>query len=72
MSEIKSNDVKCSDIGWYFVECKTELSKDCRDKMEVAESFRDWVFFDGDKWEMDEYREFGFYVSWIIKGEIDL
>lgn len=72
MSEIKLNDITCSDIGWYFVRCKTELSQECRKKHGIAGLFSEWVFFDGEKWEMDEYREFGFYVSEIIKGEIDL
>ena len=65
MSEYK--EVKPIIKGWYSVKFKSSLSKSDRKEQKLAASFIDFAEFDGNDWDISEYRQFGFYVSDVIK-----
>ena len=62
-------DMKPVIKGWYSVRFRSSLSPAQREIKKVAQSFTDWVFFDGTSWDAPEYKELGFYVFDIIKLE---
>jgi len=67
--KLKCKDVLCAHKGWWFCKLKCALSKVDRIDEKTADSFEDWIYFDGESWDIQDYRVHGFYVFDVIKGE---
>ena len=64
-------DIKPIIKGWYSIKLKSSLGNKEREEKKLTLCFIDWAYFDGDNWDIKEYRNLGFYVFDIIKAEAE-
>ena len=64
---MQNKHVHCATKGWFFVRFKCSLHEDERSTYKLAQTFEDWAFYDGEKWDVDDILYF--HIIDVLKAE---